>query len=169
MSTPVKPVIVHSGGGKEFRAFGNVLSVLLGGEQTGGTLAVMLAEVPPGSGPPLHVHSREDELLLVIEGRISYFTEGGWIEMQPGSAVFMPRGSAHCYRNVGTTPSRQWILTTPSGFETFFAGCADEFAKSGGPDMSRIAEIHRNHGIDLLGKPLVLNSGPRAEGGNEEK
>jgi hypothetical protein len=37
--------------------------------------------------------------------------------------------------------------TTPSGFEKFFARCADEFAKPGEPDMSRIVEIGAEHGI----------------------
>jgi hypothetical protein len=65
-------------------------------------------------------------------------------------AVYMPRGAVHCYRNVGTTPSRQWIVTMPSGFEKFFARCAEEFARPGGPDMNRIVQIHHEHGIDLI-------------------
>jgi hypothetical protein len=42
------------------------------------------------------------------------------------------------------------IMTTPSGFEKFFARCAEEFAKPGGPDMSRIAKIGEEHGIHFL-------------------
>jgi hypothetical protein len=38
----------------------------------------------------------------------------------------------------------------PAGFETFFAESAQEFAKTGGPDMERIVDIHREHGIELL-------------------
>ena len=60
-----------------------------------------------------------------------------------------PRHAA-CYRNVGPTPSRQWILTTPSGFEGFFARCAEEFAKAGGPNMDHIVGFHRDHGIEFL-------------------
>jgi quercetin dioxygenase-like cupin family protein len=156
MSASCKPVIVQPGQGQELRAFGDVLSVLLGGEQTGGKLAVMFDITPPGGGPPLHVHSREDELFLVVEGRISYFADGRWTEVAPGGAVFLPRGSTHCYRNVGTTPSKHWILATPSGFEKFFARCAEEFCKPGGPQMSRIVEICQEQGIQLLGDPPPL-------------
>ncbi len=152
MNTTSKPVIVQPGQGKELHAFGEVLSVLLAGEQTGGTLTVMFDITPPEVGPPLHVHSKEDELFLVVEGRISYFTEGHWTEVAPGGAVFMPRGSTHCYKNVGSTPSKHWIITTPAGFESFFARCADEFCKSGGPEISRIVEISQEHGIELLGE-----------------
>ena len=105
---------------------------------------------PPGGGPPLHVHSREDEIFLVIEGRLSYFAEGSWTEVGPGGLVYLPRGAAHTYHNIGDTPSRHWILTAPSGFEHFFAACAAEFAKPGGPDEARLIDIHHEHGIELV-------------------
>jgi hypothetical protein len=41
-------------------------------------------------------------------------------------------------------------MTTPSGFEKFFARCAEEFAKTDNPDMSRIIEIGREHGIHFV-------------------
>jgi quercetin dioxygenase-like cupin family protein len=150
MNPAVKAHIAQPGTGQELHAFGDVLSVMLGGEQTGGTLTVMFDVTPPGGGPPPHVHRQEDELFLVAEGRISYFIEGEWTEVGVGGVVYLPRGTVHCYRNVGTTPSRHWILTTPSGFERFFARCADEFANPGGPDMERIVAIHQDHGIELL-------------------
>lgn len=110
----------------------------------------MLDVTPPDSCPPLHRHSLEDELFLVVEGHIRYFAEGRWTEVGPGGAVYLPRGTVHSYRNVGTTPSRQWIITTPSGFETFFSRCADEFAQPGGPDMGRIVAISCEHGIEYV-------------------
>jgi hypothetical protein len=49
-----------------------------------------------------------------------------------------------------SNPHEILIMTTPSGFEKFFARCADEFAKPDGPDMARIAEIGVEHGIHFL-------------------
>jgi hypothetical protein len=68
MHTLLKPPIVQLGEGTDLHAFGDVLSVLLGGEQTGGTLMVAFDVTPPGGGPP-HVHGNEDELFLV--GRLN--------------------------------------------------------------------------------------------------
>jgi quercetin dioxygenase-like cupin family protein len=149
-TTDLSPIIVQPGEGKELHAFGNVMSVMLGGGQTGNSLTICSEVTPPGGGPPLHVHNREDEIFLVIEGRISYFANGGWTEVGPGGVVYLPRGAVHCFRNVGETPSRHWVITTPSGFEVFFSRCADEFAKGGPPDMGRIGEIFGEHGIRMV-------------------
>jgi hypothetical protein len=62
----------------------------------------------------------------------------------------MPRNVIHTFKNIGDTPSRMLIQTHPAGFETFFARCAQEFAKPGGPDMQRIAAISAEHGIHHL-------------------
>ena len=157
MEMQAQAVIVQPGMRPALHAFGDTLTVLLDGAQTDGKLTVMLDVTPPGGGPPLHVHSREDELFQVVEGQISYFAAGQWTEIGPGGVVFFPRGVPHCYRNVGTTPSTHWILTTPSGFEHFFAACAEEFAQPGGPQMERIVAIHREYGIELL---EVASAGP---------
>ena len=150
MNKHFTPIIVQPGEGRDLHAFGNILSVMLDGEQTSGTISVMVEQTLPGGGPPLHVHSNEDEIFIVSEGRISYFVEGAWTEVKAGGVLYLPKGAAHCYRNIGTVPSRHLIITLPSGFERFFAACADEFAKAGGPDANRIVEIHRDYGIELL-------------------
>jgi quercetin dioxygenase-like cupin family protein len=150
MTQQAQAAIVQPGMGRELRAFGDVLSVMLGGAETKQTLAVMFDTTPPGGGPPPHFHSQEDELFLVVEGRVSFFVEGSWTEVAPGGAVYLPRGTTHCYRNTGATPSHQWILTTPAGFERFFARCADEFARASGPDMTRIVGYARDHGIEFI-------------------
>lgn len=150
MNIKTASVITQPGEGRDLHAFGNILSVMLDGEQTSGTISVMCEQTLPGGGPPLHVHSNEDEVFLVDEGQISYFVDGQWTQVGVGGVVYLPKGAAHCYRNIGSIPSRHWIITFPSGFEKFFAACADEFAKDGGPDADRISEIHRNHGIELL-------------------
>jgi quercetin dioxygenase-like cupin family protein len=142
--------IVRQSDARALHAFGEEMTILLDGERTAGTLAMWTAITAPGGGPPQHYHLNEDETIYVIEGRVAFFLNGGWNEVGPGGTAFLPRGVVHTFKNVGDKPSRHLTMTMPSGFEKFFARCAEEFAKTGDPDMSRILEIGAEHGIHFL-------------------
>jgi quercetin dioxygenase-like cupin family protein len=148
--THPRPLIVQPDTGTDLYAFGEVLSVLLNGKQTEGALTLMFDLIPLGGSSPVHVHSHEDVLFLVVDGRISYFVLDNWTEVEAGGAVYLPRGNVHAYRNVGITPSHHWILSLPSGLEAFFERYAEEFGNLGGPDLKRIVEIGREQGPEVF-------------------
>jgi hypothetical protein len=53
----------------EARWYGNSLwEFLVPAEQTGGNLSVFQATMPEGFSPPRHIHTREDEVFVVLEG-----------------------------------------------------------------------------------------------------
>jgi quercetin dioxygenase-like cupin family protein len=141
------PVLVPCGPKPIVRAFDEEVEFLLTGAQTDGKLCQWIETTPPGVGPPPHWHENDDEWFHVLEGRVSFLTEGTWNEVGPGATAFVPKGAVHAFENVGDTPSRMLISTSPAGFETFFTRCAAEFAQPGGPDMQRVNEIAGEHGI----------------------
>jgi quercetin dioxygenase-like cupin family protein len=143
-------VIVSWDDARVFHAFGEELRIFLDGEGTGGKLTMWTEITPSGGGPPPHHHVNEDETFHVLEGRVAFLADREWHEVGAGGAAFMPRGVVHTFKNAGDQPSRMLIMTTPSGFEKFFARCAEEFAKAGGPDMSRIVQIGAEHGIHFV-------------------
>lgn len=132
------------------RAFGQELTVLLSGEQTGGLFTLLLDTTPPGLGTPPHQHEREDEWFYVLEGRAAFWRAGDWRELPPGSAVFAPRNVPHGFKNIGDTPLRLLITLSPSGFETWFARCAREFSNGRAPDFARIASLIAEHGMSFV-------------------
>jgi mannose-6-phosphate isomerase-like protein (cupin superfamily) len=142
--------IVPPSSGKVLRAFGEEVTILLSGNETGGHFTMWTEVTPPGGGPPPHYHVNESEWFFPLEGRVEFFKDDVWTEAPLGSAVFIPSGVAHTFRNSGDKPLRMLVQTAPSGFETFFARCAEEFAKPGPPDMSRIIEISAEHGIHYI-------------------
>ncbi len=144
------PVVVPPGMGRSIRAFGSEMIFHLTGEQTEGRSMLATIVAPPGDGPPLHYHEKEDECFLVLEGRVSFYCDGQWGEVTPGTVVFAPKMSVHSLKNVGETTSRVLVSASPSGFESFFARCAEEFQKPGGPDMARIIAISTEHGIHYV-------------------
>jgi len=142
-------VITQPGEGKVYQAFGNVFLVMLESSQSSGIISVTTEIIPPGGGPPIHFHTKEDEIFLVVDGRLLYCIDGISTEVTAGGLVFLPKGTLHSFCNIGTTPGRHWIITLPGGFEDFLADCSEEYAKIDDPDPNRIEEIHHKHGIAL--------------------
>src|SRR6516162_6184860 len=48
-------------------------------------------------GAPWHVHSREDEYLYVLSGKLKVWCGKEVFDAEPGSFVFLPRGTAHAW------------------------------------------------------------------------
>lgn len=138
------------GSGAVYQALGDQVTVLLSGEQTGGAFTMVEVVAPPGSGPPPHCHHREDEWFYVLEGRIELWQNGVWTEAPAGSAIFLPRGIPHTFRNCGDTPLRMIVQVAPAGFEVFFRRMTEACQDPNGPDMARIVAIAAEHGIEFL-------------------
>ena len=98
---------------------GDHYTFLVAGEESGGAYFAMEALVPPGGGPPPHIHSREDETFYLIEGEIEFRLEDETIAAGPGDFVNVPRGTVHCFRNAGAKPARMVLTFTPAGMERF--------------------------------------------------
>jgi hypothetical protein len=52
----------------------------------------------PSSGPPLHVHHREDEAFYVVEGKFLFEYADIRVEGGPATYVFLPRDIPHCFQ-----------------------------------------------------------------------
>lgn len=80
--------------------------------------------VGAGGGPPPHRHLAEDELFFVYAGSISFTAAGVTRAVAAGESVFVPRGTAHAYRNEGEVDARMVAVYTPAGMEGWFARSA---------------------------------------------
>ena len=143
-------IIIQPEEGRVLRAFGEEVIILLDGEQTGGRQTMWLETTPPEGGPPLHFHINDDETFHVLEGQVAFFQNSKWYEVGPGGSAFVPRGQMHTFKNVGEGNSRMLLSTSPAGFDVFFSRCAEEWARPGGPDMSRVFQIAAEHGIHFV-------------------
>lgn len=99
---------------------GDHYTFLVTGEESGGAYFAMEALVPPGGGPPPHVHTREDETFYVLEGEIEFLLGEELTTAGPGHFVSVPRGTVHRFRNAGTETARLVLTFTPSGIEKWF-------------------------------------------------
>jgi quercetin dioxygenase-like cupin family protein len=104
----------------EARWYGNSLwEFLVPAEVTGGKLSVFQATMPEGFSPPRHIHTREDEVFLVLEGEAWFDVDGERRLAGPGSTVYMPRGVPHTFR-VKSPVARMLGIMTPGAFEQLF-------------------------------------------------
>jgi hypothetical protein len=139
MNTQPKPIFVQPEAGKNLHfPGGDIASIMLSGDQTGGMLAVVACTQAPDSGPPLHIHRNEDELFLTVEGLYSFLLKGAGLKLARAGPYTCQKGIAHCYRNIGTTIGRHWVITAPSGWELFMTQYAKELANPDGPDQSYV-------------------------------
>ena len=143
------PKTLASGQGKKFQILAEMGLLKLSGDETGGAYAILEGHTPPQAGPPPHRHSREDESFYVLEGEYEFVVGGQTIHAPAGTFLFGPRGVAHSFRNVGTTPARILIVAQPAGVEKFLEEIS-ELASAGAPDLDKVIALAARYGIEIL-------------------
>lgn len=146
------PVIVRAGEGRALD-FGKEHAVpKLSPEQTGGQFLVGDYWVEPGGGPPLHVHTREDEVFFVTEGELEYRIGAETLRVGPGDIVFAPRNTPHAFRNRGSTNARFFVIVTGENFFSFIQLWIAELNQPA-PDPANLLRIAADHGLEILETP----------------
>jgi len=126
------------------------------GADTGGALAIVEHEFPPGALVPPHMHTLEDETSIVTAGVIGFRSEDREAVLGPGGYILKPRGEAHAMWNAGDEPSRMIEVISPAGFELFFRAVVDMVA-AGDPDPERGAALAAEHGLSFVDRPWLAD------------
>lgn len=117
---PHKPTIRNPAQGRTIAVVGDVYRFLATGEDTNDKYALWEAIVPPGGGPPPHVHSREEEGFYVLDGEITFTVNGEKIVAKAGMFANMPVGTSHSFKNESDRPAKMLISVAPAGLEKMF-------------------------------------------------
>jgi mannose-6-phosphate isomerase-like protein (cupin superfamily) len=156
MSTPLSSFAVQPGEGTPLETpTGDWVTIKAHTGNTYGSLSVLEITSEPKSGPALHTHLREDELWWVLEGKYRFKAGESLFEVGQGGMAFGPRGTPHCFQNVGDRPGRLLVITTPSGVERFF----EQFAEllPGPVDRDRFVDVALANWIEFIGPPLAVS------------
>ncbi|MGH3861651.1 cupin domain-containing protein [Actinokineospora sp.] len=98
---------------------GALFTWLARAEDTGGAFALADVRARPGSEPPPHTHTHEDEAMLVISGEITFHAGEQAMPTSAGQIVYLPRGVEHGFTI--TSPEAHFLLIiSPAGLETTF-------------------------------------------------
>jgi quercetin 2,3-dioxygenase len=121
--------------------------VLATRDQTGGSLGMFRQTIAPNSGPPAHVHQTEDEFFYVVSGEFKVKVGDSIVSAPARSVMFVPRGTAHTFQNVGADPGVLLVGVTPGGFEKMFA-------ERQGVDAETNRALMKAHNMEVVGPPL---------------
>ncbi len=151
---------VSAGGGKAVWLATDLYTAKAVGDDTNGAFSLFEVTAPPQSGPPPHIHHREDESYYVLEGEFEFLDNGRSLVVGAGSFVHLPKGRLHMHKNWGNTPAKALVYFTPAGLEDFFeeAGVAVTEATSLPPPpdpatIERIVEIAQKYGVEVPPPP----------------
>jgi quercetin dioxygenase-like cupin family protein len=139
---------------------GGLMEIKARAEDTGGALGLLEGSFyHRGFGPPLHVHSREDEAMYVLEGRIRFRLGDDEFVAGPGTWVWQPRGVPHTFR-VESDSARALVMFTPGGLERMFEEGGVPAGDSTEPpeqpeDPEAAAALAKRYGFDVVGPPLA--------------
>ena len=144
-----KPMVVPANGGRKILVLGNEIEVKLGCAESAGTLFIFENTTPAGDGVPPHVHTREDEVVHVLEGEYEIYLDGKTYTAKAGAVANFPRNVVHGFRNVSAAPARAMFIVTPGeNFESFFREMS-AVDPSMPADMEKVAAVFSKYGLPI--------------------
>ena len=134
---------------------GEATLIKVGPEDCEGRYALFHLVAPPMTGPPLHVHSREDECFYVLSGELIFEVDGACHTIGAGGCIAVMRGMVHRYQNFTNRDAALLIVTTPGDFAGFFVDISAATPAGGVPTMDQLLSIGDRYGITTLGPPMM--------------
>lgn len=83
------------------KADGIMIQRLITEKQGSENIRMRKFTMEPGGSMVLHKHSNTEHVQYVLKGVIEVTIEGETHTVREGSAVFIPKGSSHSYKNIG--------------------------------------------------------------------
>lgn len=144
------PLVVRPGEGRR-APMGSVGTVYkIPGAITDGRLAVVEHTLRPRYlAAPVHRHSREDEISIVLAGQLGVKLGDDAVIAGAGSYVLKSRGQWHTYWNAGDTPLRFIELLLPAGVEGYFDRLSRLFASAVAPSHDDVELLAEEYGLQF--------------------
>jgi quercetin dioxygenase-like cupin family protein len=118
-------------------------------DQSNGSVTVFECVAPAKARMPApHSHDDFDETVFGLEGITSFTVGGERIDLSPGESLFIRRGVVHGFDNQGDADARFLGVISPGLLgPSYFTEVADVLGGGGPPDVEKIGEVMRRHGL----------------------
>jgi quercetin dioxygenase-like cupin family protein len=122
---------------------------LVTSEVTEGALAVYeTAGTAVGSGPPMHIHHRDDEAFYVIAGSYRMHVAGRDYTCPAGAFIYLPRGTVHGFYAL-EAGTRKLNLYAPASHDGFYEELEDIL--SADRDDEAVRELFDRYATEIVG------------------
>ena len=123
------------------------IQYLIDGTATGG-MGVFELTVPVSSNvPPPHSHTRNEECVYVLEGKLRYSVDAVVRDLAPGDWMFTPRGAVHHFSNPHDGIARALIVLTPDIGAQYFRDVGAIINAGGPPDPAKLIIVMSKYGL----------------------
>jgi mannose-6-phosphate isomerase-like protein (cupin superfamily) len=147
---------------------GILLTNLAEAQDTNGAFSLLEATLVPGTEPPPHVHSREDELFYVLEGEFDVYIGEEAFTVKTAECVFLPRFKPHAFV-IRSPRLRVLTLFAPGGAEEAFRSMSSPAQNLEPPagaltylnaDMKQTVQRSSERGVRILAPDEVADQPP---------
>jgi mannose-6-phosphate isomerase-like protein (cupin superfamily) len=133
------------------------VAILTAGTETDGRHDLVEARTPPGDCTPLHLHTRYEERLFVLDGELTVWAGADRVTLGPGGFYTVPTQVPHMIQT-GKEGARALLISSPAGF----AELIERTARLAGPDveidMDLFMKVTTELGDVVLGPPGTIPS-----------
>jgi mannose-6-phosphate isomerase-like protein (cupin superfamily) len=115
---------------------------------TNGAFSVVEIISQPGDGTPVHLHRKEDEHFVILEGTARILYGDKIVDAPAGTSVSAIRNIPHAWCNPFDTPFRMIVIVSPGGCEEALRSIAKE------SDVD-LPALSARFEIEILGPPML--------------
>src|SRR6478736_4489063 len=133
----------------EKRLFGGtVFTFRVTSEESNGSIMVADFEGTPGTEPPRHVHTIEDEVFIIKKGNVTFFVGDDIIHTGPGDTILLPVNVPHHFK-ITSNKVIGTLIATPGNIEDFFRQLSVPYAGNGIPSLAPPTEEQIQHFVTV--------------------
>jgi quercetin dioxygenase-like cupin family protein len=129
---------------------GELFLIRIPGSKTNDLYSVTEFLSSPGSSTPIHLHEKEDEYLLVLEGMVRVLYGDKTFDATAGTMVSLVRGIQHAWGNPTAVRARVIMTAVPGGCEEALREIAATHR-----DKLDLEALAKKYAVRNVGPPLL--------------
>ena len=118
--------VVKSEEGREFRFFGDTVTIKISSKESNGLYSLMHWAVPAGASAVPHAHEFYEETFYILAGELEVLLGESKHHASAGDFIRVPAGARHGFANQSEEEVQMLVGLSPGGMEELFYKFRDD-------------------------------------------